>query len=125
MSFYVLCWRDGYQTEAHALHLLPDIKEPHVAILCQAFFSLGQVQSTTQICHPLYMPVFDFLIIWKLESRCLQAEFWHWKILFDIIYHIGHPLYAISIGPRKSSHISTGAPFLHLRHITINPPDGI
>jgi len=46
-SFYVLYWRDGYQTEAHALHLLPDMNEPHVAILRQVFFSLGQVQSAT------------------------------------------------------------------------------
>jgi len=37
-SFYVLYWRDGYQTEAHALHLLPDMKEPHVAILRKVFF---------------------------------------------------------------------------------------
>ena len=75
MSFYVLYWRDGHQTEAYALHLLPNIKEPMVATLHQALFSIGAVRSATpHVCHPSYIR-FDFLIIWKLESRCLQAEF--------------------------------------------------
>jgi len=43
-SLFVLYWRDGLQTKAHDLHLLPEMGQPH-AVWLKVIFSLDCVQS--------------------------------------------------------------------------------
>jgi len=44
-SLFVLYWRDGHQTEAHDLHLLPEMGQPHADMWLKVLFSLDCVQS--------------------------------------------------------------------------------
>jgi hypothetical protein len=72
-SLFVLYWRDGCQTKAHDLHLLPELGQPH-HIWLKVIFSLDCVQSATpHVCHLPYLPVFDFLNIWN-PGTCEQGS---------------------------------------------------